>query len=85
MLGTAYTNPNNTVNSMNQYFGEPCYNPSNRPLRYGFASEYPSSLDYGRPITTRVEFCLWRERDYLDPIPLDQIRLNPNLKQNPGW
>jgi hypothetical protein len=85
VLGTAYTNPNNTVNSMNQYFGEPCYNPSNRPLRYGFASEDPSSLDYGRPITTRVEFCLWRERDYLDPIPLDQIRLNPNLKQNPGW
>lgn len=25
------------------------------------------------------------DRDYLSPIPLDQITLNPNLKQNPGW
>ncbi len=25
------------------------------------------------------------ERDYLYPIPTDEINLNPNLKQNPGW
>jgi len=25
------------------------------------------------------------DRDYLDPVPLDQIVLNPKLKQNPGW
>lgn len=24
-------------------------------------------------------------KNYLFPIPLNQIRLNPNLKQNPGW
>jgi hypothetical protein len=24
-------------------------------------------------------------RDYLSPLPLDQLTLNPNLKQNPGW
>lgn len=24
-------------------------------------------------------------RDYLSPIPLDQISLNPKIKQNPGW
>lgn len=24
-------------------------------------------------------------QDYLDPIPLDEITLNPNLTQNPGW
>ena len=24
-------------------------------------------------------------RDYLDPIPKDQIELNPDLTQNPGW
>jgi hypothetical protein len=25
------------------------------------------------------------ERDYLDCIPLNEITLNPQLKQNPGW
>ncbi|CDE59778.1 putative uncharacterized protein [Parabacteroides sp. CAG:409] len=25
------------------------------------------------------------ERDYLSPIPLNDLLLNPNLKQNPGW
>ncbi len=24
-------------------------------------------------------------QDYLDPIPLDELTLNPNLTQNPGW
>jgi hypothetical protein len=24
-------------------------------------------------------------KDYLYPIPLQDLRLNPNLKQNPGW
>ncbi len=24
-------------------------------------------------------------RDYLDPLPVDQLTLNPQLKQNPGW
>ena len=28
---------------------------------------------------------LFSQRDYLSPIPLVQIRLNPQLKQNPGW
>lgn len=27
----------------------------------------------------------WDDRNYLFPIPLDQIQLNPNLTQNPGW
>ena len=27
----------------------------------------------------------WEERNYLYPIPADQIRLNPKLGQNPGW
>jgi len=27
----------------------------------------------------------WDDRKYLEPIPLDQITLNPNLTQNPGW
>jgi len=24
-------------------------------------------------------------RDYLRPIPTNELTLNPNLKQNPGW
>lgn len=27
----------------------------------------------------------WEEKNYLYPIPSDQLQLNPNLEQNPGW
>lgn len=27
----------------------------------------------------------WVDRKYLEPIPADQLTLNPNLTQNPGW
>lgn len=27
----------------------------------------------------------WTEKNYLYPIPSDQLQLNPNLGQNPGW
>ena len=27
----------------------------------------------------------WSAKHELYPLPLDQLRLNPNLKQNPGW
>ena len=27
----------------------------------------------------------WQEKNYLLPIPSQQIQLNPNLKQNAGW
>lgn len=27
----------------------------------------------------------WDDRKYLEPIPIDQMTLNPNLTQNPGW
>lgn len=28
---------------------------------------------------------VWAEKNYLYPLPTDQLKLNPNLKQNPGW
>ena len=28
---------------------------------------------------------VWKDRNYLYPIPADQLKLNPNLGQNPGW
>ena len=27
----------------------------------------------------------WEEKNYLFPLPTDQLQLNPNLKQNPEW
>lgn len=27
----------------------------------------------------------WDQKNYLYPLPSDQLQLNPNLKQNPGW
>ena len=27
----------------------------------------------------------WNDRKYLEPLPADQLTLNPNLTQNPGW
>ena len=27
----------------------------------------------------------WNSKNYLLPIPSDQMQLNPNLGQNPGW
>ena len=27
----------------------------------------------------------WDDRNYLDPLPLEQLTLNSNLAQNPGW
>lgn len=27
----------------------------------------------------------WADKNYLYPLPSDQLQLNPNLKQNPGW
>lgn len=27
----------------------------------------------------------WADRNYLYPLPADQLKLNPNLKQNQGW
>jgi len=28
---------------------------------------------------------IWDDRLYLNPLPTDQLTLNPNLEQNPGW
>ena len=43
----------------------------------GFLDPFQSALPSG------YQFKI--DRDYLDPIPLDQIVLNPKLTQNPGW
>ncbi len=68
------------------YFGEPAYYPTKYPLLYGiYEGSGANDPDYGRSIATLKGNLLFSQRDYLSPIPLEQIRLNPNLKQNPGW
>lgn len=82
ILGTAYTT--HYVNQM-EFSGTPCYDPDTRPLLYGIFTENTSDPDYGRAIANLAANTFYTQKDYLDPLPLDQIRLNPQLKQNPGW
>ena len=68
------------------YFGEPCYYPEKYPLLYGvYEGSGNTDPDYGRSIATLAGNLRFSQKDYLNPIPLQQIRLNPNLAQNPGW
>lgn len=71
------------------YHGQPAYQPSKYPLLYGVNDESKgvsaTDPDYGRSIATVPGNLLYMQRDYLNPIPLSQIRLNSALKQNPGW
>ena len=83
VLNTAYTKY--TANDLN-YFGEPCYYPERYPLLHGvYEGSGPDDPDYGRSIATLASDLLFEKREYLAPIPLAQMRLNPQLKQNPGW
>lgn len=83
IYGTAYmTAKANDVT----YFGEPAYYPEKHPLLYGiYEGSGPNDPDYGRSIAALKGNLLFIQRDYLTPIPLEQIRLNPSLIQNPGW
>lgn len=42
----------------------------------GFIKPYAQTLPNGRE---------WNDRQYLFPIPIEDLVLNPNLVQNPGW
>ena len=44
----------------------------------GYLDPYAVSLNGGT-------FKFNAGRDYLSPIPMDEMLINPNLKQNPGW
>lgn len=68
------------------YFGEPAYYPEKYPLLYGiYEGTGANDPDYGRSIATLKGNLLFNQHEYLAPIPLQQIRLNPSLVQNPGW
>lgn len=83
VLNTAYTTEKANDRT---YFGEPCYYPEKYPLLYGiYEGSGVNDPDYGRSIAVLAANLNFSQRDYLAPIPLQQIRLNPALKQNPGW
>lgn len=42
----------------------------------GYIMPYKQVLPNGRK---------WEDKEYLFPIPIEDLVLNPNLKQNPGW
>ena len=55
-------------------------------------TEFQSSGWNGTNLAKNGEGCLildqertWTDKNYLLPLPTDQLTLNPNLKQNPGW
>ena len=83
VLGTAYETgkANDAI-----YFGEPCYYPEKYPALYGiYEGTGKDDPDYGRTIAVLADNLHYTQRDYLDAIPLQQMRLNAQLKQNPGW
>lgn len=68
------------------YHGQPAYYPEEYPLAHGvYEGSGVNDPDYGRSIATLSGNLLYSQRDYLSPVPLNQMRLNPALKQNPGW
>lgn len=64
--------------------GTPCYDEKNYPLSFGYVTD-KSSPDYGRSIAIPSANLIFKTKDYLSPIPTDEIMLDNNLKQNPGW
>jgi hypothetical protein len=39
----------------------------------------------GRIIPYNKSYEKWEDWEYLSPIPVEELTLNPNLEQNPGW
>lgn len=55
-------------------------------MRWKAGSQYLNGTVRGAGFTTWTEEYHFNEgRDYLWPVPEEQILLNPNLTQNPGW
>lgn len=55
-------------------------------------TEYETKWSDASSKTMDAEGCIiyeqgrvWEEKHYLYSLPMDQLKLNPNLKQNPGW
>ncbi|AYD48656.1 RagB/SusD family nutrient uptake outer membrane protein [Arachidicoccus soli] len=63
--------------------GKPAFTASNLALLSKGADGYVDIYFKTPAMANGYQFQL--DRDYLSPIPLDQITLNPNLTQNPGW
>jgi len=51
------------------------------------AADYKLTDGYFDPLKEQLPdgFGFKLDRDYLSPIATQELTLNPNLKQNPGW
>jgi starch-binding outer membrane protein, SusD/RagB family len=90
LYGSEYmTAVDNNPNTNAAEKGKPSYWPEKYPLAYGIFDESkganPTDPDYGRAVTNLASGLKFAVKDYLTAIPLNQIQLNGNLKQNPGW
>lgn len=62
-------------------------------LTPAYKATYPASQVSSVPLNangyirvyTNVTNWKWNDKMYLYPLPIDQLTLNPKLKQNPGW
>ncbi|CAM4273325.1 RagB/SusD family nutrient uptake outer membrane protein [Zobellia nedashkovskayae] len=53
---------------------------------YGFVDDYPSGVGPVRAlIIDPASFRTYNIKNYLWPLPLEELVLSPSLKQNPGW
>lgn len=75
---------------INPVDGKPVYEASGyagkvneKEIRYSYAGLTPTKP--GAIIVEQAANRKFALKNYLQPIPTDQIKLNPNLKQNPGW
>ncbi|MEP1487531.1 MAG: RagB/SusD family nutrient uptake outer membrane protein [Algibacter sp.] len=86
ITGTEYENAENPLNP-----GVNIYDPAGFPL--GLTTSEESPFNYSGIATTKSGALVldvagnrnWTKARYLYGIPSDQIDLNPNLLQNPGW
>lgn len=90
LYGSEYmTAVDNNPNTNAAEKGKPSYWPEKYPLSYGIFDESKgastSDPDYGRSVTNLATGLKFSPKDYLTAIPLGEIQLNGNLKQNPGW
>ena len=75
---------------INPIDNNPVYEPSSyagKILASGFEYTYKglTPVKAGAIIVEQAANRIFALKNYLQPIPTDQIKLNPELKQNPGW
>ena len=75
---------NTAVQTMNQPLLGVKYTGTEFQSNWGSANQ-PSQLKDSEGCLIMDDKRQWSDKNLLYPIPSDQLQLNPNLEQNPGW